>query len=523
MKKTIGIIIAFILPVFLMYIIFFENEPQPSKLDLLRQTIAQKKVPAVDHSKFPELNRKFESPQDITLACISCHNKRHEEVMQTSHWRWLIDEYMDSRGIISFGKRNAINNFCISINGSEGSCNRCHIGYGYDSKDFDFTKAENIDCIVCHDNSGLYQKEKEAAGYPKKDLDFTKIAQSVGKPKMDNCGFCHFDGGGGNNAKHGDLEEALYTANREIDVHLGRDGGRFECVTCHEAKNHNIKGRLYTVASMNRNRLLCEDCHSNSPHNEDIINEHTTKVACQTCHIPTYAKVNQTKTFWDWSKAGKLIDGKPFKIENEQGNHIYLSEKGEIRWESNLQPEYVWFNGTSTHYLMGDTIDEIPLKLNKFLASYSDMNSKIYPVKIMRTIQPYDPVYNRLVNPKLWDKETGKGALWKDFNWERAIDEGMKYVNLEWSGKYDFVQTEMYWLINHMVSPKEDALKCEDCHTRNNSRLAAIKDVYLPGRDHSPFVDNFGFALIIVVLAGVFIHGGTRIVYSRKINKKKEK
>ncbi|HPU23212.1 MAG TPA: cytochrome C, partial [Candidatus Kapabacteria bacterium] len=306
MKKTIGLILIFLLPVLIVYLLFFEPEYKPTKLELLKQSMQQKKKPSVDHSKFAELNKKFERPQDVTKTCISCHNKRDIEVMATSHWRWLIDEYMEGRGIISLGKRNAINNHCISIGGSEGSCNRCHIGYGYDSKNFDFTKAENIDCLSCHDNSGLYEKEKEAAGYPKSNLDFTKIAQSVGRPKMDNCGYCHFNGGGGNNSKHGDLEEALYTANREVDVHLARDGANFECVDCHKAENHNIKGRLYTVASMNRNRLLCEDCHSDAPHSESIINEHTTKVACQTCHIPTYAKVNQTKTFWDWSKAGKL-------------------------------------------------------------------------------------------------------------------------------------------------------------------------------------------------------------------------
>ena len=516
MKKTIGLILIFLLPVLIVYLLFFEPEYKPTKLELLKQSMQQKKKPSVDHSKFAELNKKFERPQDVTKTCISCHNKRDIEVMATSHWRWLIDEYMEGRGIISLGKRNAINNHCISIGGSEGSCNRCHIGYGYDSKNFDFTKAENIDCLSCHDNSGLYEKEKEAAGYPKSNLDFTKIAQSVGRPKMDNCGYCHFNGGGGNNSKHGDLEEALYTANREVDVHLARDGANFECVDCHKAENHNIKGRLYTVASMNRNRLLCEDCHSDAPHSESIINEHTTKVACQTCHIPTYAKVNQTKTFWDWSKAGKLKDGKPYKIDNEQGNDIYLSEKGEIRWESNLTPEYVWFKGTATHYLFGDTIKQVPVKLNEFNASYYDMNSKIYPVKIMRTIQPYDPVYNRLVSPKLWDKEDGKGAFWKYFDWAKAIDTEMKYANLEWSGKYGFVETEMYWLLNHMVSPKEHSLKCVDCHTRNDSRLKTINDVYLPGRDRNIWIDNIGIALILAVVFGVVAHGGTRIIYLRK-------
>lgn len=522
MRKTIGLILLFSLPVLLGYLLVVKDIPQPSKLDILKEKNAKLHISAVDHSQFPQLQKKFDRPQDVTLACIGCHNKRHLEVMNTSHWNWLDEEYMEGKGIVALGKKNAINNHCISISGNEESCNRCHIGYGYSDKNFDFSKAENIDCLACHDNSGMYEKGKEMAGMPKPNLDFTQISQKVGLPKMDNCGYCHFNGGGGNNSKHGDLEEGLYTASRDVDVHLAKDGGKMECVSCHEAENHKMKGRLYTVASMDRNRLLCEDCHTNTPHENDIINEHTTKVACQTCHIPEYAKVNQTKTHWDWSKAGKLKDGKPFKVHNEQGNETYLSEKGDIIWENKLKPEYVWFNGTATHHLITDTIKEKPLKLNVLKGDFNDMKAKIVPVKVMRTKQPFDPVNNKLLSPKLYDKDYGKGAFWKDFDWNSSINAGMEYLNLPWSGKYDFVETEMYWMLNHMVSPKEKSLQCVDCHSRNDSRLHAIKDIYLPGRDYNPWVDNLGFALIMMTFLGVVAHGSVR-VYHRITNKTEKK
>ncbi|MGE0157523.1 MAG: cytochrome C, partial [Geobacter sp.] len=32
------------------------------------------------------------------------------------------------------------------------------------------------------------------------------------------------------------------------------------------------------------------------------------------------------------------------------------------------------------------------------------------------------------------------------------------------SGKYGFVETSMVWSVNHMVVPKDKALKCNDCH-----------------------------------------------------------
>lgn len=516
MRKTIGLILIFLLPLLVGYLMIVKEANSPSKLQQLKESRLQKEKPGADHSHFSQLQVKFERPQDVTLACIGCHNERHTEVMNTVHWRWLRDEYMEDKGVVSLGKRNILNNFCVSVSGSEGSCSRCHIGYGYDSKDFDFTKEENIDCLACHDNSGKYEKEVEAAGYPKKDLDLAYISQHVGLPKKENCGNCHFEGGGGNNTKHGDLETALLTSDRDVDVHMAANGGNMECIDCHEAKNHIIKGRSYSSSSMDKNRLYCEDCHTNVPHKDNIINEHTAKVACQTCHIPIYAKVNKTKTFWDWSKATKLKNGEPYHFDDEDGNHTYLSEKGEFKWERNLKPEYVWFNGTAKHYLIEDTIKEIPLVLNPLGGNYKDLKAKIYPTKIMRTIQPYDPVQKKLVSFKLWDKEKGNNSLWKDFNWAKAIDSGMKYLNLPWSGQYDFIETQSYWLTNHMVAPKEKTVKCNECHTRSNGRLENIKDMYLPGRDFNPTIDRIGIALIILTFFGVATHSAIRIYYSNK-------
>ncbi len=73
---------------------------------------------------------------------------------------------------------------------------------------------------------------------------------------------------------------------------MGVDGVNMQCVDCHTAKKHQMKGKMYSVSSMNRNRVACEDCHTAMPHRNEILNEHTYKVACQSCHIPTYAKVN---------------------------------------------------------------------------------------------------------------------------------------------------------------------------------------------------------------------------------------
>ena len=41
-------------------------------------------------------------------------------------------------------------------------------------------------------------------------------------------------------------------------------------------------------------------------------------------------------------------------------------------------------------------------------------------------------------------------------------------AGLPYSGQFAFVETKMYWRINHEVVPKEKALKCIDCHGKNS-------------------------------------------------------
>ena len=87
----------------------------------------------------------------------------------------------------------------------------------------------------------------------------------------------------------------------------------------------------------------------------------------------------------------------------------------------------------------------------------------------------------------------------------------MQAVNAPFSGKVDFLKTEMYWPITHMVAPKEKALGCVECHTRGG-RLDKIQGVYIPGRDSNQWVDLIGWLAAGGTLAGVLIHGLVRIV-----------
>lgn len=495
-----------------------QKETYTSHLAKLQEKYSKKESPKVDHSKFDILKQEFNSPKEVTKACETCHNMTSHDIMRSNHWNWERVEYVPGRGIVYLGKKNAINNFCIGSHGNEQSCAKCHIGYGLDFEGRAYTDSTNIDCLVCHDQTETYAKAPEKAGAPLSTLDLALIAQNVGIPKRSNCGVCHFYGGGGNNVKHGDLEAAMFEPNKDLDVHMGVDGVNMKCEDCHKTERHNISGKLYSLSSMNYNRVTCEQCHTNSPHSDDILNEHTLKVSCQACHIPVYAKANPTKMYWDWSTAGKLRNGEPYVEEDEMGNHIYMSIKGSFKWAKNVKPDYIWFNGTASHYLLGDKIQDTtkPLVLNKLHGSYQDPNSKIIPVKIHTAKQPFDPVNMILIKPKLFAEHKGEGAFWKDFDWIKASEIGMKESGLPFSGKISFMETEMYWPVNHMVSSKDQAVKCEECHTRNNSRIAKLTDFYIPGRDSSKFVDTAGTWLIILSFIGVLTHGFFRIISSKK-------
>lgn len=515
-----------IIPLFLIFLVVVSTigilkpkETGQTHLMKLRDEFSVEKISSVDHSKFKVLQKKFTSPQEVTETCISCHTERHTEVMKSNHWNWERAEYVEGRGIVYLGKKNALNNFCIGADDNEQACAKCHIGYGMNEKDFSFENERYVDCLVCHDNTETYVKAPEKGGAPVKTLNLNEIAMSVGNTKRSNCGVCHFYGGGGDNVKHGDLGSSMFAPSKEIDVHMAVEGVNMECTECHTTENHNISGKMYSLSSMNLNRTTCEQCHTGNPHQNDVLNQHTYKVSCQTCHIPEYAKGgNATKMTWDWSTAGKLKDGKPYQEDDEHGHHTYLSTKGSFTYATNVKPEYIWFNGKASHYLLGDKIADTskPLIINELHGSYNDPGSKIIPVKIHKSNQPYDPVNKMLIKPKLFSEKEGEGAYWKDFDWVKASETGMKNVNLPFSGKVDFIETEMYWPLNHMVATKENTVKCTECHTNEGSRLENVEGFYMPARDNNQLVDNGGMAMIIMSILGVMMHAGVRIFSSKK-------
>lgn len=420
----------------------------------------------------------FESPMAVTSKCLECHENAAHDIMKTSHWTWELEQDISGEKNVYRGKKNAINNFCISINGNWPRCTSCHIGYGWKNNKFDFSDPSRVDCLVCHDTTGTYKKPGPSAGMPagytgnpkfdKKPVDLVLVAQNVGAPNRTNCITCHGYGGGGNNVKHGDIDSSMKAPTKAHDIHMGTDGQNFSCQACHTAENHDIKGNAMVVSPGGKNHISCTDCHDEKPHGETILNSHMDTLACQTCHIPEFAKEMPTKLSWDWSTAGQE------KVEaetDEYGKATYHKKKGNFVWGKNVIPTYAWYNGKGGAYLPGTKIE--PGKVTKLSwpeGNRSDMKAKIFPFKLHKGNQIYDTKHNYLITPKVFGKKGDPDAYWVNYDWKKAAAAGMKETGLDFSGEYDFTPTEMYWRINHMVVPADKALGCLDCHG-DNGRL----------------------------------------------------
>ncbi|MDH4062091.1 MAG: tetrathionate reductase family octaheme c-type cytochrome, partial [Aquincola sp.] len=427
---------------------------------------------AKDHGKL--ISGPFKSGPEVTKACLECHEDEAHDFMKTVHWTWSARQRIAGKGDVNLGKINAVNNFCISLPANEPRCTSCHAGFGWKDASFDFSKAENIDCLVCHDTTGTYKKLPAGAGHPAyqdtefppksgkiwKATDLLAVARSVGKVDRANCGACHFYGGGGDHIKHGDLDSSLAAPKRELDVHMAVDGENMKCTACHRTKNHVIAGKALSVSTSGGGETLgCSDCHAGTPHKGNkALDSHVAKVACQTCHIPTFARALPTKVWWDWSTAGQ--DKSPIP-KDSYGMATYDKMKGDFRWSKDVVPSYRWFNGSVDRVLMGDRINPASVvHLNQPKGSRDDAKARITPFKLMTGKQPFDAGANVMVMPHLF----GKGGYWDTYDWTQSVTSGMKAANLPFTGQLGWVETDMVWKVNHMVVPKERALGCDDCH-----------------------------------------------------------
>ena len=408
------------------------------------------------------------APQDVTAKCLDCHRQTGQDILKTAHWRWQgrTSEIAGQEHSTHGGLRNTLDNYDISLIANPRMRDRFHIGDIHQASDWQ--DPARIDCLVCHDTTMTYRRQPEA-----QVADLKMIAEKAGRPSRFNCGSCHFYSGSGAENKHGDLSPALVNSEPDLDFHMGKVNMR--CQDCHATSKHQIAGLSFNAPVVEA-RTRCESCHGRQPHQitgaiSRHLDDHVNALACETCHIPQFAKKYPAQLSVDFSTAGQdrtnihEPGGKPVQ---QFGKPVYDKRYGEQTWGQNIVPTYRWFDGFRQSYTIGDKIDaKQTVILNEPLGNKHNLKARIYPFRIHRAVQPYDVEQKILVAVKFEDQ------LWRDYDWKKAITEGMQAVGASFSGQYGFVKTEMYTSIHHEVSPAKQSLGCADCHAPEN--IACIR------------------------------------------------
>jgi octaheme c-type cytochrome (tetrathionate reductase family) len=322
-------------------------------------------------------------------------------------------------------------------------------------------------------------KRSEAA------VNLAEVARHVGKPGRKNCLVCHAAGGGGINVKHGDIDMSLVDPSSEVDVHMGVDGLDFTCQQCHVTEKHRIKGNAMSVSPGGETRVACADCHGEKAHRKvkagvgygaegakrmlEQLNRHAERIACQTCHIPAFARYTETKMHWDWSTTeyGDMEET-PDELSAAAVQRLTFDpKKGSFVYQEQTVPVYRWYNYSAGRYLLGEKIDPDSTTLLAYpLGDRNDPKAKIYPFKLHTGKQPYDVEQRVLITPKTYGLPGDEDAYWVAGDWEKSSRAGMQASDLDFGGEVGFAPTAMYWRITHSVAPAADALSCPECHRR---------------------------------------------------------
>ncbi|MCU7940523.1 MAG: hypothetical protein KZQ64_02460 [gamma proteobacterium symbiont of Bathyaustriella thionipta] len=321
-----------------------------------------------------------------------------------------------------------------------------------------------------------------------------------------------------------------------LDMHMSPQGENLDCADCHETigdggESHRMRGRgLDLRPSDVAQRFTCDNsgCHSAQPHGDfstttgSSKDKHATKVACQTCHIPAYAKAGVgTETARDWQ------DPHPTATAcNGRGGWLPREDKGGLGTEQ-IIPVYSWYNGTSEIYYLGEPLDNVPtIPLDAAVAAsfgsgfnsgdpavvlaspngdVTSSDAKIYPMKAHWGKLARNSVDNTLV-----EHSTFEFFRTVSFCRAVAVGLGMDEVNTPFSTVCDGLpgSPEMppnttaepvftYQTINHGVETTDSALghsdSCGACHstlTGGSVRMDMTALGYGPRTEPSIVIDT---------------------------------
>jgi len=410
--------------------------------------------------------------------CIECHSAEARDMFASTHYQWQGDAIYMTSGPAKQGKiAGAVNTYCGNATGNWNGCSACHVGRGLPPEEVSTqAQLENIDCLICHQKE---YKRVKVDGVMVPDtahmtISMDQAVQTVHLPERGNCLGCHAKAGGGDAVKRGDLALAtIATTDRNYDVHMATTGANLTCQSCHAVQNHRFPGKGSDLRPTDLDvQVECSNCHGTRPHSNSNIDMHTTTVACQTCHIPTYAK-NASDTPADEATE---VD-RSWQSGSEHATpplHPVLTKA------NNLTPKYRFWNRNSTNYVLTDVA---PYDAEKGTYATSRpqgdvTDGKLYPFKYKTSDYPI-----RLGSQELIPLDTS--VFFATADADAAARSGLVNMGYDANDAYEWVTTDTYQLLNHQVSPDEQALQCLDCHL-NRSRMDLQGELgYAPKRPQS--------------------------------------
>lgn len=405
-------------------------------------------------------------------TCRTCHPGETQDAHASLHYQWK-GASPDVEGQAEGGKLGAINDFCTyadiswisqltNLKGAkvDGGCAQCHVGMGDKPVAQQTTdQLNNIDCLLCHSEkykrkvATVNSKLRFVPAPEKMSVSLLAAITDIKLPGVNECLNCHANAGGGNNNKRGDLEEAHRAiTDRAFDVHMAPQsvgGAGLVCIDCHVTQRHRIAGRGIDLRATDLDvAVACSNCHGTAPHGNSNLDKHTKRLNCTVCHIPRFAKGNSTDMIRDYSMPAEV----------DAVKQLY---EPHITRQANVVPEYKFFNGMSRIH---EFFTPITLNARGYvtmaepLGAVTDAGAKIQALKHHRAVQAYDVDTQYLLPVKA-------GILFQTGDVDKAFRQGAAEVGITLAHGYDFVDTERFMGIFHEVAPKEQALKCADCHS----------------------------------------------------------
>ena len=438
-----------------------------------------------------------ESGYQGAQSCTVCHQNARDEIINTVHWN-LSSPVGNVQGLPDgtwWGMANREcalagstipANWTASTNGKAtvqaSGCGLCHIGSlpspPMPGKSLTEAELNTVDCLVCHAKDYDWKKRatlvKDSTGIHWGQDRSLKAALSITKtPINESCLRCH------EHAFSDDYKRGTpYTS--ENDVHAKAGLG---CVTCHKTEHHKIAKGQYE-SDMVANDLpdvaiTCTRCHGDNPHlgsRAEVLNEHTVKLACQTCHITRVSGIVHE----EW--------GKPVR-DDIHGKYSALSRYDRI---PSIPGIYVPTDSISQGYpsytwrVANNGKNKDAQSWMAFETPNMDIEgAKMFPVRGLIQGMLFDKTLKMWQAPGMaFLKENPQMAEFPLLlapnrevynttgNIKAAIDAGMKPyepMGLKWSGEWFAMQVPgvSYISVSHGI--KKVGLSCNSCHTHNGA------------------------------------------------------